>query len=246
MRELEVRIKKYLAENDIKRMDHAQSRIALMDKALVNPLLNILYLGMVFSQSQTNKIKLMKLLQNHSQTNHIFESDEISYDGRINALKFLSGFLDTQPKDGLVVVDYGCGFGYNLCFLAQNSGNKFRGYDIESIKLMMARERASKYNNGNVEFHHGDYFNPKQIELESADILYTRSPLPDTTLDVDTIKNFLDKIRVRTKKEGYLILEGITRLDSSHFPDGLLLKKEERTFPIERNDIYGYVFQRTA
>ncbi len=194
------------------------------------------------------RVALMKYLCEFMQT-HLFkgehkESTQLEEQG-IHSQQDLQIQQVNQTQQSKVVVDYGCGYGLELCFLAREfPGNKFIGYDINPNRLDVARQRAKKYHDSRIKFTTGNYFKQEKSELSRADILYTNSPLAASSISNGKLKHFLAMMKERVKVGGIYALVGITPINTKYVPDGLNLESNPVICNFRGKDFYAYVFRR--
>jgi len=114
-----------------------------------------------------------------------------------------------EIKEGMTVLDLGSGAGFD-CFLAARKAGKTGkviGVDMTEQMIAKARENASKYGYGNVEFRLGD-IEELPVEDASIDVIISNCVI---NLAPDKTKVFSEAHRV-LKKRGKLLVSDIVLL----------------------------------
>jgi len=228
--DLEVRIKRYLAENEIIPITDNILLIRLLDIAKTDKQLELLLALHALSKlpdmgmNEDFDKKIYLYLQGHKQHYILNECRASFYAVRVAMMRALYESIQTQlcqeqqSKQGLTIMDYGCGYGLDLCFLAKEfPDSKFEGYDIDTDKLTVARQRAKRYAPARVQFIKGNYYKPDKAELAKAEVLYTTSPISSSIGD-GKLKLFLNMMKERVKIGGVYVLMGISLINTNYVP----------------------------
>jgi len=164
------------------------------------------------ARNTTDTAALLSMLNDHHLFYELFQSEENRFTQRIEYLKFLSGYMDTLPASGLKVMEAGCATGLDIGFIAgKHPEHEYKGFDIDNGKIHQAKVRMKKEGLTNVICTPGDYYKPKDDDLDAFDLIYTNSPLRGN-LDKTMIIELADKMRPRTKIGGVCLLGGFTRV----------------------------------
>jgi 2-polyprenyl-3-methyl-5-hydroxy-6-metoxy-1,4-benzoquinol methylase len=109
-------------------------------------------------------------------------------------------------RDGLRVVELGCGSGNIACWVAQQvaPGGSVVGIDIASDQIEQARQQAQRRNLRNIEFHVADAYSPRLPE-RSFDLVYCRLVLSHLTRPAEA----LAAMRSLARPGGLVICEEI-------------------------------------
>lgn len=114
-------------------------------------------------------------------------------------------------KNGDIVLDLGCGAGFDVFLAAKKTGNggKVIGIDITEEMIDKAKKNAKKYNYANVEFILGDIEN-LPLENNTIDIVISNCVI---NLAPDKLKVFAETCRV-LKSGGKMFISDIVLLDN--------------------------------
>ena len=112
-------------------------------------------------------------------------------------------------KEGMTVIDMGCGVGAITTHLAKLVGPLGKVYAIDASKeqLEIAKNKATLEDLTNIEFIHGDIYFLQNTLIGKADIIYIRFVLMHLTKPqdaVDIIKNYLKPNAVIVSQESIL------------------------------------------
>lgn len=133
-----------------------------------------------------------KYWTDHNVTSHrVFDSSEASLlDFRWRNAQYF-GYIDHMPvaeADGLIVLDFGCGPGYDLVgFATQSKPAKLIGVDVSSSSLAEAKARLALHGAKPELFHHDVMKAPLPIADATVDIVHSSGvlhhmPSPQTAL----------------------------------------------------------------
>lgn len=134
-------------------------------------------------------------------------------------------------KEGVKVLDVGCGYGKTACYLAKKYSCKVTGIDLSELMIRGARHRVKKKHLENM--IHLEVMDAQNLrfEDESFDAVISEG----TTVFLDKIKAITEYLRV-TKPGGYI---GLTELTWRVKPPEVLIEKAIKTLegvkPLEYN-----------
>lgn len=249
--DLEVRIKAYLAENGMTPINDNEFALRLAQISPLDPAVMRLMLLVEMSKDnpgnrQRYSTELYIYLQQHKEYYKLAESRGYDFAFRVASVRSITEFVQNQLTQGqnLVIVDYGCGTGIELCFLAKEfPQNRFIGYDMDVVRLEAARQTAKRYPSSRIRFARGNFFKPEKAELSQADVLYTNSP--PVTYNDGKLKQFLDAMRIRVKIGCHYVLMGVAQINTKYIPQGLELNSSHIVCKGQKTDFYAYDFKRT-
>lgn len=168
----------------------------------------------------------------------IQQSHQVWYDHRIGFLEKLVWLIDVliEQDKSKIVLDSGCASGIDLCFLAQIFPRLiFRGYDIQKEMIILAKKRRDSGGLENLTFYQSDNQDPKDDEIEFADLIYNCSSLIPKLDNPADYKKEAMMICKRLRSQGHLILAGI----ATKYPmDPLIAFLEENDLTLEREIPY--------
>lgn len=112
-------------------------------------------------------------------------------------------------KEGMSVIDIGCGVGAMTTHLAKLVGPLGKVYAVDGSKeqLEIAKNKANSEGLTNIEFIHSDIYSIQELLIGKADIIYIRFVLMHLTQPVDAvkiIKNYLKPNGVIASQESIL------------------------------------------
>ena len=152
-----------------------------------------------------NTRKLIEFYENEFEG--CVEDDDIFAPDRSwrTEVSLLGLVADGLENEDTLVVDAGCGIGLDICALAHLFTNKgFIGYDISQRKIDLARKRAKRLGNTNVEFYvrqHQQLL--RTIKPNSVDVAYFKLPL--FSKERDSLDSRYAYIREALRTKGTLI-----------------------------------------
>ncbi len=124
-------------------------------------------------------------------------------------------------KEGQIVWDVGCGTGTMTEYLAKTVGEfgKVYALDVSSEQLDVAEERILKAGLNNVVFIKGDITKIENLQINHADIVYSRLIL----MHLQNPKDALRKMYSLLKPNGVLLLQESTISTSSFSKENIIL-----------------------
>ena len=142
------------------------------------------------------------------------------------AFKYL--IASGSEKEEVDIVDIGCGYGRDSCFLAHNLKCRVFGIDNADEAVELARQ-ALAGKNLNVNFQCCDF---KQLSGKAYDVVFTANLYQ---LLVSKDRHFLrDTIKRSLKQGGKLFLSTLSVRDPKHFGKGTQVQGEQNSYIDEK------------
>ncbi len=245
---MEEKIKEFLASQSIERLSIDDAIQQLEDKF---GRAKVKEAALKMLQRKIN-LDFIPLYYDSSQTLYKF------YDARLIFLPLLIQFLESLlPSDvAFTIGDGGCAAGLDVCFLASyfyNTDYDFVGYDYQRGMIERAKVRRKRLGLDNVRFYMSDHSKPRDDEIGSVDVLYTKSALDfDKNRTLDNITSRIVEVCQRVRAGGWYVSFGeifeeelaiTARLEGE---DMHLVSAEKVTIAEEIKDTYFIVFQVQA